>query len=49
MAKDLPADFRGYWPKEPAMKWSIQRVQYKILDSAQVLHFCENRVYPKSK
>ena len=49
MAKDLPADFRGYWPKEPTMKRSIQRVQYKILDSAQVLQFCENRVYPKSK
>ena len=23
LAKDLPAEFRGYWPKEPTVKRSI--------------------------
>ena len=31
LAKDLPAEFRGYWPKEPTMKRSIQRQRRKFI------------------
>ena len=31
LAKDLPAEFRGYWPKESTMKRSIQRQRRKFI------------------
>ena len=31
LAKDLPAEFRGYWPKEPTVKRSIHSQRRKFI------------------
>ena len=31
LAKDLPSEFRGYWPKEPTVKQSIYSQRRKFI------------------
>ena len=35
LAKDLPAEFRGYWPKEPTVKRSIHSQRRKFIPELQ--------------